>query len=91
MLVIIVREFVITGLRGVAASTDTVVAASFLGKLKSTSQYIGLGFLIFPAHLLSFLPIYSIGRCIMYVALVLTVWSGLDYFYKLRSIFVEER
>lgn len=91
VLVIVVREFVITGLRGVAASTGTVVAASFLGKLKSTSQYIGLGFLIFPAHLLSFLPIYSIGRCIMYVALVLTVWSGLDYFYKLRSIFVEER
>ena len=69
----------------------SIVIANFFIFLSNNIRYIGLGFLIFPAQLLSFLPIYSIGRCIMYVALVLTVWSGLDYFYKLRSIFVEER
>ena len=32
----------------------------------------------------------QIGLAILYVALVLTVWSGIDYFYKLRRIFLEE-
>ncbi|HFQ88725.1 MAG TPA: CDP-diacylglycerol--glycerol-3-phosphate 3-phosphatidyltransferase, partial [Desulfobulbus sp.] len=37
-----------------------------------------------------FIPhLHGIGLAILYVALVLTVWSGLDYFYKLRRVFLE--
>lgn len=93
VLMILVRELVVTGLRGVASSRGIVVAASWLGKWKSTVQYIGLGFLIFPAGLLPFIPewlILKTGLLIMYAALVLTIWSGFDYFYKLRRIFLEE-
>ena len=93
VLMILVRELVITGLRGVASSRGIVVAASGLGKWKSVIQYVGLGFLIFPAGLLPFIPewlILKTGLCIMYAALILTIWSGIDYFYKLRRIFLEE-
>ena len=90
VLVIIVREFVVTGLRGVAAQAGTVVAASFLGKIKSTVQYLALGFLIFPQEALPFLPLRLIGMTLMYAALICTVWSGVDYFYKLRRVFLEE-
>ena len=90
VLLIIVREFVVTGLRGMAASSGTVVAASWLGKVKSTTQYLGLGFLIFPEGVIPFLPVRAIGAVIMYAALVFTLWSGVDYFYKLRRLFVEE-
>ncbi|MCI5158041.1 MAG: CDP-diacylglycerol--glycerol-3-phosphate 3-phosphatidyltransferase [Candidatus Electrothrix sp. AUS1_2] len=91
-LVILAREMMVTGLRGIASASGIVVAASGLGKIKSTLQYIGLGTLIFPLGLLPIPYLHRIGLGVVYVALVLTVWSGLDYFYKLRQVFfVEER
>ncbi|HDO30849.1 MAG TPA: CDP-diacylglycerol--glycerol-3-phosphate 3-phosphatidyltransferase, partial [Desulfobacteraceae bacterium] len=87
-LVIICRELIITGLRGIAASSGIVVAASRLGKLKSIIQYLGLGTLIFPLDLLPLPFLHRLGLAIVYVALVLTIWSGFDYFLKLRRIFL---
>jgi CDP-diacylglycerol--glycerol-3-phosphate 3-phosphatidyltransferase len=89
-LIILCREIVVTGLRGVASSSGIVVAASGLGKWKSTVQYIGLGTLIFPLGVLPIPYLHQIGLAILYVALVLTVWSGIDYFYKLRRVFLED-
>ena len=89
-LVILSREMLVTGLRGVASSSGIVVAASGLGKLKSIMQYIGLGTLIFPLDLLPIPYLHRIGLVLLYVALILTVWSGLDYFYKLRRVFLDE-
>ena len=89
-LIIMCREIVITGLRGVASSSGIVVAASGLGKLKSIIQYIGLGTLIFPLGVLPIPYLHHIGMFIVYVALILTVWSGIDYFYKLRRVFLED-
>ena len=89
-LLILCRELMVTGLRGVASAAGVVVAASGLGKIKSIIQYIALGTLIFPAGLVPFIPhLHAIGLAILYVALVLTIWSGLDYFYKLRRVFLE--
>lgn len=87
-LLIICREIIITGLRAIAASSGIVVAASGLGKIKSIIQYIGIGALIFPPDLLPIPPLHQIGLGILYAALVLTIWSGLDYFYKLKQIFL---
>jgi len=89
-LVILSREMMVTGLRGVASSSGVVVAASGLGKIKSIMQYIGLGTLIFPLGILPIPYLYQIGLGLVYVALFLTVWSGLDYFYKLRRVFLED-
>jgi CDP-diacylglycerol---glycerol-3-phosphate 3-phosphatidyltransferase len=89
-LVILCREMLVTGLRGVASASGVVVAASSLGKYKSITQYLGLGTMIFPADLLPIPHLHQIGLAIMYVALVLTIWSGIDYFYKLRRVFLED-
>lgn len=88
--IILCREVVITGLRGVASSAGIVVAASSLGKIKSIIQYLGLGTLIFPLGVLPIPYLHQIGIAIVYVALILTIWSGMDYFYKLRRIFLED-
>ena len=88
VLLIICREIIITGLRGIAASSGIVVAASGLGKIKSIVQYIGIGTLIFPLDLLPLPFLHQVGLGILYVALVLTIWSGIDYFLKLQQIFL---
>ncbi len=89
-LMILSREMMVTGLRGVASASGVVVAASGLGKIKSIMQYIGLGTLIFPLGIVPIPYLHQIGLGLVYVALVLTVWSGLDYFYKLRSVFLKD-
>lgn len=88
VLLILCREIIITGLRGIAASSGIVVPASGLGKIKSIIQYIGTGTLIFPLDLLPLPFLHLLGLGILYVALGLTLWSGADYFLKLQHIFL---
>ena len=88
-LVLITREIIVTGFRGLAATTGTVVAAGTMGKYKSTFQYIGIGMLIFPLNVIPLPYQYEIGRGFIYASMVLSIWSAFDYFYNLRSIFLE--
>lgn len=88
VLVMLCRELIITGLRGIAASSGIVVSASNLGKMKSVIQYIGLGTLIFPLGLLPIQSLHKIGLAIVYISLVLSIWSGFDYFFKLRKVYL---
>ena len=85
---IVARELVVTGLRGVAASSGIVVAASRMGKIKSVLQYIALCVLIFPVGVLPIPFLHEIGLNILYVSLVLTIWSGFDYFYRFQQVFL---
>lgn len=87
-LLILCREMIITGLRGIAATTGIVVSASGMGKIKSIIQYIGLGTLIFPLDLLPLPFLHRLGLMIVYVSLVVTIWSGIDYFLKLKDLFL---
>ena len=73
VMVIITREFVVTGLRLVAAAEGVVIAASKGGKLKTVCQIIALIMLILNI---------PYGMLIMWVAMILTVWSGMDYLIK---------
>ena len=70
VMVIITREFIVTGLRLVAAAEGVVIAASKGGKLKTVCQIIALIMLI--------LNIPG-GMILMWIAMILTVWSGMDY------------
>ncbi|GAB4340172.1 MAG: CDP-diacylglycerol--glycerol-3-phosphate 3-phosphatidyltransferase [Desulfobulbaceae bacterium] len=88
VLLTLCREIIITGLRGIAASSGIVVPASGLGKIKSTVQYLGIGTLIFPLGLLPLPFLHRVGLAILYAALVLSIWSGMDYFLKLKRIFL---
>ena len=73
VMVIITREFIVTGLRLVAAAEGVVIAASKGGKLKTVCQIIAL--------LMLMLKIPG-GMLLMWVAMLLTVWSGMDYLIK---------
>jgi CDP-diacylglycerol--glycerol-3-phosphate 3-phosphatidyltransferase len=90
-LLIIAREIGVTGLRGLAAATGIVVAASRLGKIKSIFQYTALCILIFPSGLLPIPFLHDLGRIILYLSLVLTLWSGWDYFFKLQRIYLDTK
>ncbi len=85
---ILARELVVTGLRGVAASSGIIVAASRMGKIKSVMQYTALCVLIFPDNLLPIPFLGEIGLYILYVSMVLTIWSGIDYFYRFQKVFL---
>ena len=81
VLVIITREFVVTGLRLVAAAEGVVIAASKGGKLKTVFQIVALTMLI--------LKIPG-GMALMWVAMVLTVWSGMGYLIDGSKILMEQ-
>ncbi|MBR0043391.1 MAG: CDP-diacylglycerol--glycerol-3-phosphate 3-phosphatidyltransferase [Synergistaceae bacterium] len=70
VLVIITREFVVTGLRLVAAAECVVIAASKGGKIKTVFQIIALSMLILQV---------PGGMFVMWIAMILTVWSGMEY------------
>lgn len=88
-LLIICREIIVTGFRGLAASTGKVVAAGQLGKIKSTLQYVALGFLIFPLGVLPVPYQHEIGMSLIYLSLVIAIWSAVEYFYTLKDVFFE--
>ena len=90
-LLIISRELAVTGLRGLAAAYGIIVSASSLGKIKSVSQYFALSILIFPLGLSPLPSLHEVGRIILYVSLLLTLWSGFDYFVRLQKIYLTSK
>lgn len=78
-IIIISRELAVTGLRAVAAAEGVVIQASVVAKLKTISQIVAIvGLLIdnYPFSLINF-PFTQIA---VWVAIVLTMWSGVEYF-----------
>ncbi|OGP53229.1 MAG: CDP-diacylglycerol--glycerol-3-phosphate 3-phosphatidyltransferase [Deltaproteobacteria bacterium RBG_13_52_11] len=76
---IIGREMAVTTLRGVAGSEGVVIAANRLGKMKTFAQLSATNILILHYSYFS-LDIHLLGTILIWIALVLTIWSGFDYF-----------
>src|SRR5699024_1639988 len=81
VIVIISREFAITGFRLVASGEGVVLAASSMGKLKTVSQILAVILLMLNNFPFSYTSI-PFDMIMLYIALIFTVWSGLDYFVK---------
>ncbi|HLR60561.1 MAG TPA: CDP-diacylglycerol--glycerol-3-phosphate 3-phosphatidyltransferase [Pseudogracilibacillus sp.] len=81
IIVIISREFAITGFRLVASGEGVVLAASSMGKLKTVSQILAVILLMLNNFPFSYTNI-PVDMIMLYIALIFTVWSGLDYFIK---------
>ncbi len=77
-IVIIVREFFVTGLRVVALSKNIVIPAEMGGKLKTTSQIIAILCLIIDRSIFD-IDLYDIGIIFIWIALILSVISGVRY------------
>lgn len=80
-ILLIVREFLVTGLRVVALSKDIVIPAEMGGKLKTTAQITAILCLILMGSIFDNLPLdlYDIGIVFIWIALVLSITSGVQY------------
>ncbi|WP_230499877.1 CDP-diacylglycerol--glycerol-3-phosphate 3-phosphatidyltransferase [Sutcliffiella rhizosphaerae] len=90
VIIIISREFAVTGLRLVLAGEGEVVAANMLGKIKTWAQIIAVS-----ALLLHNIPFAWIGfpfdMLALWVAMFFTIVSGWDYFYKNKDALLHSK
>ena len=97
--IIVAREFVVSGIRLIAAGSEkkTVIAASIWGKLKTASTMVAICVIIIMHILVSFgvisaeiFPVQLISDILMYISCILTAISGIKYFWDYREIFAGE-
>ena len=87
VIIIIAREFIISGFRLVAADNGIVIAASYWGKFKTTFQMLMVIVLILNVQM----PFFQIlGKILTYAALILTVVSLIDYIVKNKDVLKEQ-
>jgi CDP-diacylglycerol---glycerol-3-phosphate 3-phosphatidyltransferase len=90
VIIIISREFAVTGLRLVLAGEGEVVAANMLGKIKTWTQIVAISALLL--HNIFFeMFSFPFDELALWVALFFTVWSGLDYFVKNKEPFLKSK
>jgi CDP-diacylglycerol--glycerol-3-phosphate 3-phosphatidyltransferase len=85
-IVIISREFIISGFRLIAADNGIVIAASYWGKFKTTFQMMMICLMI--ADLGGVMDVVT--QAVMWIALILTVVSLADYLWKNRAVMQEK-
>ncbi|WP_099468528.1 CDP-diacylglycerol--glycerol-3-phosphate 3-phosphatidyltransferase [Konateibacter massiliensis] len=86
VITIISREFIISGFRLVASDSGVVIAASYWGKFKTVSQMIMIILLIIDIQAAAYIILENI---FIYLALILTVVSLIDYLIKNKNVLSE--
>ena len=81
VIVIVSREFIISGFRLVAAEQGLVIAASYWGKFKTVTQMVAIILMI-----LNISALYMVTTIVMWAALILTVVSLIDYIVKNHAV-----
>ncbi len=99
VIVILAREFIVTGLRAQAASKGVVLAADMYGKVKAVFQFATLVYYILYAFIVEeFYPyiqgvpntvISIVGYVLLAISVILTIVSGMNYLLKNKAVFVE--
>ena len=84
VIIIISREFIISGVRLIASDNGVVIAASYWGKFKTTFQMVSVVLLILDIPALAFVTTICV-----WIALLLTIVSLVDYIYKNHKILTE--
>jgi len=92
VIVVLAREFLVTGLRSLAATKGEVIAADRLGKLKTAVQ---MAFFVFGGFIwLGILPLAGTVRLLWIIAMlivaVITVYSGIWYFIKYKHLYLSD-
>ena len=86
-LVIIAREFAVTGLRLIAVSQGRVIAAAKSGKIKTFSSIVALCVMMTKLAWIEIIPgVLNVNGLAVAVMLVTTLWSGVEYFWKNRDV-----
>ncbi len=98
VLVILGREIIITGLRGIASTEGIIIQASDLGKFKTIFQLVAIiGLLLHYDyhwffgidHFLLTVNMHNVGIFYLWIATVLTIWSGVDYVARFMKVIVK--
>lgn len=87
LIVILAREFIVAGMRTVAASEGRVLAAGMSGKIKTVLQMFAVIIMIAGLWLRDIPMIMTVGYYIFIASLIMTVYSGVEYVYQNRDIF----
>ena len=74
LMIVLTREFAVTGLRLIAVQKGTVIAAGWSGKVKTASTMVGL------CVMMALPQIRALGWAVMLVIVVTTLYSGIEYF-----------
>ncbi|MFS0782227.1 CDP-diacylglycerol--glycerol-3-phosphate 3-phosphatidyltransferase [Bacillus sp. 1P06AnD] len=86
VIIIISREFAVTGLRLILAGTGEVVAANMLGKIKTWTQIIAVSALLLHNWPFAFID-FPFATVALWVSMFFTIWSGWDYFALNKDVF----
>lgn len=86
--IIIGRELGVTGLRNILAGRGEDISASIWGKWKTGFQIGALIPLLLHYEYFG-IDFHALGILVLWVAVALTIWSGIDYFVKARSVFMD--
>jgi CDP-diacylglycerol--glycerol-3-phosphate 3-phosphatidyltransferase len=90
IIVILCREFIVSGIRLVAVERGNVIPAGILGKIKTATTMVAIIFLfLYQIKIGDVLVFGYIGAALMYVALFFTILSGIEYFWKNRKVILE--
>ena len=99
--IIVLREFMVTGIRLVASKEGVVMAAKMIGKIKTTTQMIAIIYLMFEPMLMKFTgddyqaslqtpcAVSVIGDILFYICVIMTIVSGMDYLIKNKGYLKE--
>lgn len=87
MIVILAREFAVAGMRTVAASEGTVLAAGMSGKIKTVLQMAAVIIMLLGLSVPSVPMIVKVGYYVFLASLVMTIYSGCEYIIKNKSVF----
>lgn len=85
LMIVLTREFAVTGLRLVAVGKGTVIAAGWSGKIKTASTMIGLCFMM------GFPDVTWLGIAVNAVIVVTTVYSGVEYFVQNGKCLIDNK
>ncbi len=90
LIVILAREFVVAGMRTVAASEGIVIAAAMSGKIKTVLQMIAVPLLLFVPVVddtVAEMPFFFAAQAFLWASLIMTVYSGVEYVMKNKEVF----
>lgn len=90
IIVMLAREFMVSGLRMLAAEKGQVIAAGMLGKIKTNIQFL-LIVLLLVLGMLDNSVTNIIISVVMYLAVIFTLWSGIDYLIKGKDVIFESK
>lgn len=87
-IIMISRDTIVDAIRLVAANRQIVIAAKPLGKLKTVTQMVGLCFILLSDFPFSFFN-FPIGDVLIWIACIVSIASGIDYFVSSKDILTE--